>query len=115
MVSCGTISLSVDARILSEYEEVLARPRFSFDPGSVAALLDYINVCGEMVASGPLTVRLPDPDDEPFLEVAVAGMVDCLVTGNRIHFPEEALAGVRVLAPAEFVEWYRSTAYEEDV
>jgi len=115
MVSSGAIILSVDARILSEYEEVLARPRFAFDPDAVAALLDYIDVSGETVASGPLTVRLPDPDDEPFLEIAVAGAVDCLVTGNRVHFPEEALAGVRVLTPAEFVEWYRSTAHEEDI
>lgn len=110
MVSSGAISLCVDARIRSEYAQVLARPRFGFDPDAVAALLDYIDVCGEIVASGPLTERLPDPDDEPFLEIAVAGAVDCLVTGNHVHFPPEARVTALVLTPAEFIERYRSAA-----
>jgi putative PIN family toxin of toxin-antitoxin system len=112
MVSSGAVSLCIDARILSEYEEVLARPRFAFEPDAVAALLDYIDVRGETVASGPLAVRLPDPDDEPFLEVAVAGKVDALVTGNLAHFPQGALGGASVLAPAEFIEACRSAASE---
>lgn len=114
MVSSGAVTLCVDARVRSEYEEVLARPRFAFDPDAVGALLDYVDVYGEIVASGPLSARLPDPDDEPFLEIAVAGEADCLVTGNRVHFPQESLAGVRVLTPAEFMEWYRSTPHEGD-
>lgn len=114
MVSSGAVTLCVDARILSEYEEVLARPRFAFDPDAVAALLDYIAVSGETVASGPLTVRLSDPDDEPFLETALAGEADCLVTGNLGHFPHEALTGALVLTPAEFIERYRSAAHEGD-
>jgi putative PIN family toxin of toxin-antitoxin system len=115
MVSSGAVTLCVDARILSEYEEVLARPRFAFEPDAVAALLDYIDVCGETIASEPMTARLPDPDDEPFLEVAVAGAVDCPVTGNLAHFPPNALGGAHVLAPAEFVERYRSSAHRGDI
>jgi putative PIN family toxin of toxin-antitoxin system len=115
MVSSGAVTLCVDARVLSEYEEVLARPRFAFDADAVAALLDYIDACGEIVVSRPSTVRLPDPDDEPFLEIAIAGAVDCLVTGNRMHFPPEARGGALVLTPAEFVEQYRSASHGGDI
>ncbi len=108
MVSAGVIRLCVDARLLAEYEQVLLRPRFGLDPDAVAALLDYIDVTSDKVASVPLGDRLPDPDDEAFLEVAVASGADYLATGNLVHFPAEACAGVSVVSPAAFVEAYRS-------
>jgi uncharacterized protein len=108
LVSSGSVVLCLDARILAEYEAVLSRPRFAFDPDAVAALLDYIDFRGEVVAAPPLAKRLPDPDDEPFLEVAVASRADCLITGNVRHFPAPGRAGATVLTPAEFLEVYRS-------
>ena len=38
-------------------------------------------------AVSPCAVRLPDADDLPFLEVALSGNADALVTGNVRHFP----------------------------
>lgn len=108
MVSSGAVKLCVDARILSEYDEVLARPRFGFDPDAVSALLDYIDFASEVAAPTPLAMRLPDPDDEAFLEVALACAADCLVTGNIAHFPPDSRCGMTVLAPMEFVESVRS-------
>ena len=62
--------------------------------------------------SRPLARRLPDPDDEPFLEAAIAGAADCLVTGNVTHFSPEARAGARVVTPADFIELYRARLAE---
>jgi len=107
MVSSGAVTLCLDARILAEYDEVLARPRFDFGPDAVAALLDYIDFAGEVAAPQPLAVRLPDPGDEPFLEVASACCADCLVTDDLAHFPSESCRGVTVVLPAEFVERVR--------
>jgi putative PIN family toxin of toxin-antitoxin system len=107
MVVSGAVTLCVDARILLEYAEVLARPRFAFPADPVHALLDLVAAEGLQVAAGPLSTRLPDPDDEPFLEVAVAGDAACLVTGNLTHYPPAARAGMAVLAPAEFLRWFR--------
>jgi putative PIN family toxin of toxin-antitoxin system len=114
MVSSGALVLCLDARIFAEYDDVLARPRFGFDLDAVAALLDYIDFRSEVVASGPLEQRLPDPDDEPFLEVAAACGADCLVTGNLAHFPEKSRAGVDVLSPAQFVDRLRAQGRAED-
>jgi hypothetical protein len=72
MVSAGTIHLCVDSRLLSEYEQVLHRPRFGLDPDAVAALIDNIAATSRTAASAPLSVRLPDVDNEAFLEVASA-------------------------------------------
>lgn len=108
MISSGEVTLCLDARILAEYDEVLRRPKFRFDADKVAALLDYIERSGELVASSPLPDPLPDPDDHPFLEVALACRTACLVTGNLAHFPPKRRQGVEVLPPREFLTFYRN-------
>jgi uncharacterized protein len=104
MVTSGHLTLCIDARVLSEYREVLGRPKFKFDRDKVAAILDYIERHGWVVASAPLSLPLRDPDDEPFLEIAFSGGADYLVTGNAVHFPPESCQGVKVVSPADFLK-----------
>jgi uncharacterized protein len=108
LVASGDLVLYLDSRILDEYQEVLLREKFGFDPERVEALLEEIRASGIPVSARPLAIRLPDPDDEPFLEVAVTGGARCLVTGNIKHYPAEARAGVEVLSPRSFIELYRA-------
>jgi putative PIN family toxin of toxin-antitoxin system len=107
MVSSGELTLCLDARVLSEYAEVLGRPKFGFDEDAVAALLDYVEYRGLVVASSPLPTALPDTDDEPFLAIALACGAEHLVTGNRAHFPEASCRGATVVSPADFAAVYR--------
>ena len=108
MVSAGELTLSFDARILSEYNEVLRRPKFEFEEEKICALLDYIVYRGRAVASPPLPHSLPDPDDEPFLEVALASQSSCLVTGNQKHFPTEQCQGAKIILPNAFLIFFRN-------
>jgi uncharacterized protein len=110
MAAAGEIPLCFDARILVEYRDVLLRPRFGFRVEHVDALLEQFRTAGMSAASQPLACQLPDRDDEPFLEVAVASAVDYLVTGNLRHFPARLRSGIAVVSPAEFVEAYRRSA-----
>ena len=107
MASAGALTLCTDARILSEYREVLRRPKFGFAAADLATLLEAFRGQAYSVSSVPLPRALPDPGDEPFLEVALAGGASCLVTGNRVHFPTERCLGVPVLSPAELVVAWR--------
>jgi len=107
MIVAGRIALCYDARIVCEYREVLLRPELPFVPQQVEALLEQIRATGEPVAAAPLPVALPDPDDAPFLEVAVAGGARYLVTGNPRHLPAASRRGVEVVSPADFVESIR--------
>lgn len=102
------VRLCYDARILAEYRDVLARPRFGFDPEAVAEVLTFLEQTGELVAAVPLGAVLPDPDDAMFLEVAAAGQVDYLVTGNIKHFPARHRRGVHVVSPADWVRAIKS-------
>jgi predicted nucleic acid-binding protein len=80
----------------------LARPRFRFDPAEVHALLSDLEAIGEHVDSVPITVTLPDPDDAPFLEVAISGHADALVTGNLKHYPTGL--GVPIVSPVSLLQ-----------
>ncbi len=107
MVSPGEITLSFDARIMTEYEEVLVRPKFKFEKDKISALLDHIEHRGLLVAASPLSQSLPDTDDDPFLEVAIAAQVECLITGNQVHFPPDLCQGMKILTPSEFLSFYK--------
>ena len=100
-VLSGSYRLLFDDRILDEYIAVLDRPRFGFAPSAVRVLLAFIRDTGELIPTAPLEPRSPDPADQPFLEVAIAGQADALVTGNLRHFPRDC--GVRVVSPAELL------------
>jgi uncharacterized protein len=99
----GQLLLLYDLRIIAEYREVLARPHLRLDPTTVKTLVDSLERVGEPVEDAPTYRRpVPDRDDLPFIEVAIAGSADAIVTGNRAHFPEDL--GVEVLSPGELLE-----------
>jgi len=104
MAASGTIELFYDARILSEYRDVLLRSKFSFSKNHVYNFLEQIEDCGYAIAAEPLAAKLPDSDDKPFLEVALSAKAACLVTGNAKHFPAKKHRGMKVISPAQFLE-----------
>lgn len=95
-----TLTPLFDDRILSEYPDVLLRPVFGFRHNDVHALLNFIEFSGEQITAGPVNLVLPDPDDLPFIEVAIAGLADAVITGNIKHFNPARRHGVSVLTPA---------------
>ena len=104
----GEVQAVLDDRIMAEYAEVLARPVFWLPVAEVELVLATIRARSFWVeAEAARMVRgLPDPDDAPFLECALASGVP-LVTGNIRHFPKSAAKDVAVITPAQFVATFR--------
>ncbi len=78
-----------DVRIEREYREVLARPKFKAIPREHAdQLLRALIAQGDVVAiAEPFSPPMSDPDDRCFVEVALAGRADVLLTGNGRDYP----------------------------
>ena len=106
MVVAGTIEMLYDARITAEYQDVLYRPKFSFKKTHVDDLLEFITHFGIPVSAKPLSRHLSDRDDEAFLEVAISGGAECLITGNITHYPLKARLKTQVLLPRQFLNRY---------
>lgn len=109
LLAAGAVQVCYDVRILHEYREVLTRPRFPFREGDVQDVLSQVEADGLLISTAPLAARLPDPDDEPFLAVALAGHARCLVTGNLRDFPTERRQSVLVVSPRQFLDLYQAT------
>ena len=114
-VLMNTVRVAFDDRILDEYSEVLARPKFGFSRPNTQALTDHLRLNGKQVVSAPIRAsNLPDAGDIPFAEVAISASVDALVTGNLGHFDLLDKEGVPVLSPSEFLESLGRLLQQED-
>lgn len=89
----------VSQDILAEYAEVLSRSRFNFAQDRVVSLLEDMEGLAIFLRPQAASFQdLPDADDVPFIEAALAA--NCVViTGNSKHFPPET--GVKILSPSE--------------
>jgi putative PIN family toxin of toxin-antitoxin system len=103
----GELRMTFDDRIEREYREVLSRPKFGIPAALRDAVLDALKIQDAVSAPVRRTRSLPDPDDLPFLEVALRATDHVLVTGNMKHYPTRARGNVLVLSPAE--AWKRLT------
>jgi putative PIN family toxin of toxin-antitoxin system len=108
MVMSGSLTVVYDSRILLEYHDVLSRPKFRFDKYKIEAILAQIEAEGILAATKPLPAELPDRDDEPFLEAALAVDYTVLVTGNKKDFPVPPGSGILVFGPGEFMAYWRN-------
>jgi len=97
-----SLTILLDERILFEYRDVMRRPEFDFNLGAVDEALAYFDRFGELIVAQPLALTIPDPTDKPFLEVALSGKADALITGNKKDFgrpPKE----IKIVTPRDFV------------
>jgi putative PIN family toxin of toxin-antitoxin system len=100
----GAFQPVVSDAILTEYEEVLFRPKLKLPRKTVLALLGFIRETAFFAsfAHPVLPELLPDADDAIFLDAA-AGADAPVVTGNLRHFPAQLIHPIRALSPAEFL------------
>jgi putative PIN family toxin of toxin-antitoxin system len=94
----GEIILCYDARIMTEYKDVLNRPQFAFKHSKIGAVLNRVRNDGLSVVAKPSDASFEDEDDKMFYEVAKACGAT-LITGNRRHYPDEPF----IMTAAEFV------------
>ena len=89
--------------ILSEYREVLLRPKFKLTADIVEDILGGICNNAIFVNKGSLDIDLPDPKDIVFYEVTMEERKSedaYLVTGNIKHFPVKPF----IVTPREMLD-----------
>jgi predicted nucleic acid-binding protein len=83
---------------------VLARPKFAFPPGEIAAVLAMFRSQGELFLPDVSATASSDPADTKFLQCAEAAQADYLVTGNKRDFPEAFYGPTRVVNAGELLD-----------
>jgi putative PIN family toxin of toxin-antitoxin system len=105
--------LIVSEAILAEVRDVLLRPsirvRHRMPEDMVDQVIDGFRQFATLVAPEEPIQASEDPDDDKFLECAVAGGADVIVSRDPHLLSLKQFRGVRVLSPAAFVEVLGST------
>ena len=96
----GKLTVLYDNRIMGEYRVVLSRKKFDFSLEIIEPFLDYIKYEDEFIAANPLKTHFLDEDDKMFLEVALSGKAEYLITGNIKYFPAESY----IATPKVFID-----------
>ena len=108
MVLLGELLLLYDDRIILEYREVLLRPKFGFKEKDVHDLLVFLEADGMKVNPAPIKYTLADQDDIPFIETALTGMAEAVITGNIRHFKGKHSKNFKIMAPDEFLKYWQN-------
>jgi uncharacterized protein len=97
--------LLVSGATIEELAAVLGRAKF--DPYlSIAERQEFIRLLGRIAEMVPIVraVRVcRDPRDDKFLEVAVNGRADLIITGDRDLLELDPLMDIAVLSPAAYL------------
>ena len=100
----GKYELAISHPILSEYGVVVARFAIRYPAKQPTDWLSAIRQSGGVFYPSPLPSHTADPDDEMFIECAVAAQADYLVTGDKGHLlPLKEAGGIPILAVSDFL------------
>ena len=100
------ITLLISRAILTEYLRVFAYPKFQLSDQEIRPLIEeeLLPFVETIRVRRRLAVVRRDPDDDKFLECAVAGRAQYLVTGDRDLRELGTFRGTMILTAGEFLE-----------
>ena len=100
-------TLLYDQILLEELANVLSRPRFGQKYGvraqDIETVIRLILLRGEPVEVGERFEACRDPKDNKFLDVAVAGKAEMIVSGDMDLLVLDPFRGIRIVPPATFL------------
>ncbi len=105
----GKIILCLSKNILEEYIDVLQRVGLK-DEDEIEELLSLfakgVNILFTAKTPRIMAVKI-DPDDDKFIECAIALKAEAIITGDKALRATEEHEGVKILTPQEFLKTYK--------
>ena len=106
----GEFTVVVTSDILREYFEVLNRPRFKLKQETIDKITRYIYQFSEFVIPEERVKLIEaDPADDKFLEAAIAGKVDFIVSGDNHLLELKEFRSIPILSGREFIDWLQES------
>ena|SRR5690348_14157510 len=97
--------LVISAAILEEYRRVLAEMAAERYSATLHSIIGLIELHSEMVEPAKFAKMVcSDPDDDKFLEAAVASNAEYVVSGDRALLRVGLHRSVEVVKPSEFLK-----------
>lgn len=95
----------VSSATLGELADVLSRPKFDRYV-SIADRQQFLRLMGRIAEIVPITYRVRacrDPRDDMFLELAINGSADVIVTSDKDLLALDPFRGIPILTPVRYL------------
>lgn len=105
----GKFTLVVSDAIADEYRTVLKRPKFKIERAELddfSALL--LNKAEFIIPLETVNAILADPTDNKFLEAAITGYANLIVSGDNHLLELKSFREIPIITAREFVAWLKS-------
>jgi uncharacterized protein len=108
MWAAGDITLCFSRQIIREYVEVLERLGLQEDEelSEILSMFGRGYNCIFTTKTPDLEIVEDDPDDDRFIECAVALKADYVISGDKHLLAVEDYMGIRIINPARFVRQF---------
>lgn len=101
--------------MIAELSERL-RHKFGFSENHIRAVVHDVHRFAERVEiSGTVKVIVADPDDDKFIECAIVGKAEAIVSGDRHLLELDEYKGIPIMTAAEFVDWVTGRSVSDEI
>jgi len=101
------IQIVLSTEILNEYRRVAEELSEKFPSVNIESILEILTVYCELVETTGVSITVSeDPDDDMFLECAIACNGKIIVSGDKHLLKLSGYEGIDVLKPRDFVDTY---------
>lgn len=99
------ILIVLSKEILDEYQRVAGELSAKFPSVNIEPIVELLTIYGEVVETARISVTVcEDPDDNMFLECAIASNSKIIVSGDNHLLKISGYQGIDVLKPREFID-----------
>lgn len=100
----GQFTLIISDAIAREYLDLINRPKFKFSEDEIISTTHYLLQTAKFVTPPEeITVIVADPTDNKFLEAAVAGKVNFIVSGDSHLLDLNVYREIPIITAREFI------------
>jgi putative PIN family toxin of toxin-antitoxin system len=104
LVRAGEIIMLVNADMENEFIRVLGYRKFGLSATEIVPFIGNVRNRAEFIGAGrKLSVVTADPTDNIFLECAINGHADYIISGDRHLLDLVQYNGIRIFRPKEFL------------
>lgn len=110
LVLSKKVKLCLSKEVWEEYIDVLNRDKFSkissFKSKAAIVLSKIEELASFFVPTLKIRVIM-DVSDNKFLELAIIGKAEYVITGNKNDFTMSEYKGIKIVSPKEYWEYYK--------
>jgi putative PIN family toxin of toxin-antitoxin system len=105
----NAVSVLMSSAVLKEYARALAYPKFKLTKTEIRGIIEQelLTYVYPAKVKRSLHIITEHPSDNKFLELAVAGKADFILSGDKHLLDLKNFHGIKIITPAEFFTFFK--------